>query len=128
VVINLLAQYDLKGKRIKGCSGVWVTDRSTGEDKKISALGIAVSHGVALHGLLVNVDPNLQHFSTIIPCGIEDKGVTSMAACGCPSVPLSELRDGFIQAFDKMFGTQTTRKHLDDIKNDSLKSALSINC
>lgn len=128
VVINLLAQYDLKGKRIKGRSGVWVTDQTTNQEKKISALGIAVSHGVALHGLSINVNPDLSHFSTIIPCGIEDKGVTSMAACGCPPVTLSELRDGFIRAFDKMFGTRTIRKHLDDITTDSPDSYLPVNC
>ncbi|PKM59328.1 MAG: lipoyl(octanoyl) transferase [Firmicutes bacterium HGW-Firmicutes-4] len=110
VVINLLAHYQLKGKRIKGRSGVWVTEPGTGEDKKISALGIAVSHGVTLHGMSINVNPNLEHFKAIIPCGIEDKGVTSMEVCGCPPVALSDLRDQFILAFDEMFGTETTRR------------------
>ena len=115
IVINLLDHYNLSGKRIKGRSGVWVVDPDTGEDKKISALGIAVSHGVTIHGVSINVNPNLQHFSTIIPCGIEDKGVISMAACGCPPVTLSELRDRFILAFDAMFGTQTTKRTVNEI-------------
>lgn len=110
VVINLLAHYQLQGKRIKGRSGVWVTEPGTGEDKKISALGIAVSHGVTLHGMSINVNPNLEHFKAIIPCGIADKGVTSMESCGCPPISLSDLRDQFILAFDEMFGTQTTRR------------------
>nr|WP_320025447.1 lipoyl(octanoyl) transferase LipB [uncultured Acetobacterium sp.] len=117
VVINLLDHYYLKGKRIKGHSGVWVIDPETGEDKKISALGIAVSHGVTLHGMSINVNPNLQHFNTIIPCGIEDKGVTSMAACGCPPVTLSELRNQFILAFDAMFGTRTVKRTIAEIND-----------
>lgn len=116
VVINLLAHYQLQGKRIKGRSGVWVTEPGSGEDKKISALGIAVSHGVTLHGMSINVNPNLEHFKAIIPCGIEDKGVTSMAVCGCPPVTLSDLRDQFILAFDEMFGTQTARRTIDEIE------------
>ncbi|MCG2730520.1 MAG: lipoyl(octanoyl) transferase LipB [Acetobacterium sp.] len=118
VVINLLDHYHLKGKRIKGRSGVWVIDPETGEDKKISALGIAVSHGVTLHGMSIDVNPNLQHFNTIIPCGIEDKGVTSMAACGCPHVTLSELRDQFILAFDAMFGTRTVKRTIAEINDN----------
>lgn len=117
VVINLLAHYQLQGKRIKGRSGVWVVEPGTGEDKKISALGIAVSHGVTLHGISINVHPNLEHFKAIIPCGIEDKGVTSMAVCGCPPVTLSDLRDQFILAFDAMFGTQTSKKTIAEINN-----------
>lgn len=116
VVINLLQHYDLNGKRIKGRSGVWIIDPN-GEVKKISALGIAVSHGVALHGLSINVNPNLDHFSTIIPCGIEDMGVTSMEACGCTPVPLSDVRDQFILAFNAMFGTQTTERNINEINN-----------
>ncbi|WP_373482377.1 lipoyl(octanoyl) transferase LipB [Acetobacterium sp.] len=114
IVINLLDHYRLISKRIKGRSGVWIDDPYTGDDKKISALGIAVSHGVTLHGISINVNPNLQHFKTIIPCGIEDKGVTSMEACGCPPVTLSKLRDQFILEFDAMFGTQTTKRTHDE--------------
>lgn len=115
VVINLLAHYNLKGKRVIGRSGVWVSEPGTGEEKKISALGIAVSHGVTLHGISINVNPNLEHFKTIIPCGIEDKGVTSMAACGCSPVTLGDLRDQFILAFDGMFGTRTTKRTIEEI-------------
>ena len=118
VVINLLAHYQLKGKRIKGRSGVWVTEPGTGEDRKISALGIAVSHGVTLHGMSINVNPNLEHFKAIIPCGIEDKGITSLAVCGCPSVTLPDLRDQFILAFDEMFGTQTSRRTITELNID----------
>jgi len=118
IVINVLDYYGLKGNRVKGRSGVWVVEPGTGEDKKISALGIAVSHGVSLHGMSINVNPNLEHFKTIIPCGIEDKGVTSMAACGCSPVSLSDLRDQFILAFDGMFGTRTIKRTITELCNE----------
>ena len=115
VVINVLDHYGLPGKRIKGLSGVWVNDPDTGEERKIAALGIAISHGVTLHGLSLNVDPNLEHFATIIPCGIKDRGVTSIAACGITPPPLTVVRDQFITAFDAMFGTHTTRQTIEAI-------------
>lgn len=113
IVINLLETYHIPGKRVKGLSGVWVVDGKTGEDKKISALGIAVSHGVTLHGLSINVNPNMSHFSTIIPCGIEDKGVTSMEAYVLTPPSLVEIRNAFIVAFDNMFGTQTVKRMIE---------------
>lgn len=113
IVINLLETYHIHGKRVKGRSGVWVVDPKSGEDKKISALGIAVSHGVTLHGLSINVNPNLSHFSTIIPCGIEDKGVTSMEANDLTPPSLIEVRNAFIVAFNNMFGTRTEERMIE---------------
>lgn len=115
IVINLLETYKINGKRVKGRSGVWVIDPKTGEDKKISALGIAVSHGVTFHGMSINVNPNLSHFSTIIPCGIEDKGVTSMEEYGITPPLLTEIRNAFIIAFNDMFGTQTIERKIEEI-------------
>ncbi|WP_050739843.1 lipoyl(octanoyl) transferase LipB [Acetobacterium bakii] len=115
IVINLLNTYCIPGKRIKGRSGVWVLDPQTGLDKKIAALGIAVSHGVTLHGMSINVNPDLSHFSLIIPCGIEDLGVTSMAEFGVVPPPLIEIRNAFILAFNDMFGTQTAERKIAEI-------------
>lgn len=108
MVINLLAHYQLKGKRIKGRSGVWVVEPESGEDKKISALGIAVSHGVTLHGMSINVNPNLEHFKAIIPLRHCGQGGDLHGTCGCSPISLPDLRDQFILAFDDMFGTHTT--------------------
>lgn len=105
VIIDMLATWNIDGKRIKGFSGVWVTDPFTGEDQKIAALGIAISHGIACHGISINVNPNLSHFSVIIPCGISDRGVTSIEALGVEPPALQVVRDCFITAFDNMFGT-----------------------
>ena len=115
IVINLLNTYCIPGKRIKGRSGVWVLDPGTDSDKKIAALGIAVSHGVTLHGMSINVNPELSHFSLIIPCGIDDLGVTSMAEYGVVPPHLTEVRNAFIIAFNEMFGAQTTERKIKEL-------------
>lgn len=109
VVIDVLDIYAISGKRIKGLSGVWVQNPKTKEDEKISALGIAIIHGVSCHGISINIHPDLEHFKKIIPCGIEDKGVTSMACFGVsPSV--KEVRNNVTKAFDELFGTLSIEK------------------
>ncbi len=74
-VIATLAQFGVCAQRIPGLTGVWVNG------EKIAAIGVAVSHWIAWHGLALNVNPSLDAFRWFIPCGIEDKGVTSLARC-----------------------------------------------
>lgn len=71
-MLATLAQFDILGGVVDGRTGVWV------EDKKIGAIGVKISGGVAYHGLALNVAPDLSYFQHIIPCGITDAGVTSM--------------------------------------------------
>ena len=73
VVIRVLAAYDLEGVRSKAGTGVWVGDN------KIAAIGLSASKWVSMHGFSINVDPDLDAFGRIVPCGIEDRGVTSLA-------------------------------------------------
>ena len=75
-IIETLKFYDIKGFTIKGETGVWVENLN--EYKKICAFGIRASRWVTMHGFCLNVDSNLDEFKYIIPCGIKDKGVTSM--------------------------------------------------
>jgi lipoyl(octanoyl) transferase len=72
-LIRLLAGYGLTGERIPGLTGVWV------EGRKLAAIGVAVEGGVTLHGFALNVAPDLSHFRYIVPCGIADRPVGSMA-------------------------------------------------
>ena len=72
-MLATLAQFDIPGGVVEGRTGVWV------EDKKIGAIGVKISGGVAYHGLALNVAPDLSYFHHIIPCGITDADVTSMA-------------------------------------------------
>jgi lipoyl(octanoyl) transferase len=90
-VIAALAEFNVKGEIREGRVGVWVErpekpraiDGSVREDK-IAALGIRLRKWVSFHGLSINVDPNLGHFSGIVPCGIKDHGVTSLVDLGLP--------------------------------------------
>jgi lipoyl(octanoyl) transferase len=79
-MITVLADFGIKGERREGRIGIWVVTR-VGE-KKIGAIGVRVRKWVAYHGLALNVDPDLSHFSGIIPCGIAEFGVTSLRKLG----------------------------------------------
>lgn len=79
-VIAALAQFGLAARRAEGRIGIW-TDSSTGE-AKIGAIGVRVRKWVTYHGFAINVAPDLAHFGGIVPCGISDFGVTSLAALG----------------------------------------------
>lgn len=73
VIIDLLGKLGLEGRRVRSFVGVWVGD------EKVAAIGVSVSRGVTNHGFAINVDPDLSHFRLINPCGITDKGVTSIS-------------------------------------------------
>ncbi len=79
-VIAALAEFDVHGVCREGRIGIWV-DTPKGE-KKIAAIGVRVRHWITLHGVSINVDPDLSHYSGIVPCGISDFGVTSLADLG----------------------------------------------
>ena len=82
-IIEVLACFDIKGERDDCATGVWVNNA------KICAIGIRVSHWISMHGFALNVNPNMNHFNFIIPCGLVGRNVTSMARIlgkNCPSV------------------------------------------
>jgi len=86
VVIDTLAELGLAAARLEGCPGVWV-DADGPAPRKICAVGVRVTRGRSMHGLALNVDPDLAWFGRIVPCGIDDKGVTSVAAEGIATTP-----------------------------------------
>lgn len=77
-VILTLAHYGINGGRIAGLTGVWIDHEAQLNPRKICAMGVKTSRWVTMHGLAINVNTNLDYFKNIIPCGIEDKAVTSM--------------------------------------------------
>ncbi|PKB63515.1 MAG: hypothetical protein BZY80_07050 [SAR202 cluster bacterium Io17-Chloro-G2] len=77
VIINTLHDLEIRAHLMKGLTGVWVGDELA--EAKIAAIGVKISRGVAFHGLSINVNTNLSYYENIVPCGIEDKPVTSMA-------------------------------------------------
>jgi lipoyl(octanoyl) transferase len=81
-VMRSLAAFDIVGERRAGRVGIWVNMEryggAMGEEAKIAAIGVRVRHWITLHGVSVNVAPNLSHFGGIVPCGIAEHGVTSI--------------------------------------------------
>jgi len=100
-LIGALAQFDIKGERREGRVGIWVV-RGVREDK-IAAIGVRVRRWVTFHGVSLNVDPDLSHFSGIVPCGVSDHGVTSLHDLGLP-VTLADVDVALKKSFAKVFG------------------------
>lgn len=103
VLITTLADFAINAGRIKGYSGVWV--RSADGDEKIAAIGVKVDgRGVSSHGIALNVNTDLQYFSHIVPCGIVEKGVTSMQRLLGTPPAMADVRSAFSRAFCSVFG------------------------
>ncbi len=77
-LIEICSHFGIKSQRVEGRSGVWVCDEKG--ERKIAAIGIRVASGVTMHGFALNVNPDLSAFGQIVPCGIDDAAVTSMAS------------------------------------------------
>jgi lipoyl(octanoyl) transferase len=77
LLIDVCAEFGVTAGRVEGRSGAWIIGH--GRDRKIAAIGIRVSRGVALHGFALNCNPDLRFFDTFVPCGIADAGVTSLS-------------------------------------------------
>jgi lipoyl(octanoyl) transferase len=88
-LIEVCSQFGLKAQRVEGRSGVWVCDEKG--ERKIAAIGIRVASGVTMHGFALNVSPDLAAFGQIVPCGIDDAAVTSMARELGREISISEV-------------------------------------
>ena len=111
-VIRTLARFDVRGERRDGRIGIWVARRGDREDK-IAAIGVRVRHWVTFHGVAVNVDPALEHFSGIVPCGIDSGpdsrfGVTSLHDLGI-LVSIAEFDSALEASFGEVFGRSIRR-------------------
>ena len=108
-VIATLAEFNVKSERRTGRVGVWVVrpdmppnpDGSLREDK-IAAIGVKLRRWVSFHGISINVEPDLSHFSGIVPCGITDHGVTSLVDLGL-SVTMADLDAALMRCFGRFF-------------------------
>jgi lipoyl(octanoyl) transferase len=100
-VIDTLDAFNVKGERREDRVGVWV--RRGGREDKIAAIGIRVRHWVTFHGISINVEPELSHFSGIVPCGIREHGVTSLVDLGLP-VTMADLDVALKANFQRIFG------------------------
>jgi lipoyl(octanoyl) transferase len=94
-LIDVLADYGIQAERVKSYTGVWIGDR------KIAAIGVKVSQGVTTHGFALNVATDLSLFTHILPCGIPDKGVTSMAVELGRAPAMTEVEEAVIAHFSE---------------------------
>jgi lipoyl(octanoyl) transferase len=110
-LIRTLAAFNVRGERREDRIGVWVRrpDKIAGSEDKIAALGIRVKQWVTLHGISLNVEPDLTHFSGIVPCGVSERlyGVTSLADLG-HTVSMPEVDTALRREFEGLFGPTAT--------------------
>jgi lipoyl(octanoyl) transferase len=107
-LIRTLGRFNVRGERREGRVGIWVSDpgiRSAGGEAKIGAVGVRITRWVSWHGVALNVEPDLSHFSGIVPCGLPQYGVTSLAALGIPAT-LHDVDLALRAAWQEVFGTQ----------------------
>jgi lipoyl(octanoyl) transferase len=112
-IIRTLASFNVRGERREDRVGVWVRrpDKGAGFEDKIAAIGVRLKRWVSFHGIALNVEPELAHFSAIVPCGVVDPryGVTSLVDLGHP-VTMADVDVALRQAFEEVFGS--TAAHL----------------
>ena len=99
-LITTLANFGILGERREDRIGIWVAHDDV--EEKIAAIGIRVRRGVTFHGISINLDPDLARFNGIVPCGITDHGVTSLAALGV-QVTMATLDDALRENFERVF-------------------------
>jgi lipoyl(octanoyl) transferase len=102
-IIRTLARFNVHGERRAGRIGIWVAGPG-GPEAKIAAIGVRVRRWVTCHGVAINVDPDLEHFAGIVPCGISGFGVTSLAGLGL-TITMPELDAALMATFDEVFGS-----------------------
>jgi lipoyl(octanoyl) transferase len=111
-IIRTLAAFNVYGERRDDRIGVWVRrpEKGEGYEDKIAAIGIRVKQWVTLHGMALNVDPDLSHFSGIVPCGVNEQryGVTSLADLGMP-VSMPDVDKLLRREFEELFGKTSVR-------------------
>jgi lipoyl(octanoyl) transferase len=105
-LIRTLAAFNIEGERREDRVGIWVRrpEKGFAAEDKIAAIGIRVRHWVTFHGVALNVDPVLEHFSGIVPCGVQGHGVTSLTDLGITAT-LPEVDMILLREFEALFGT-----------------------
>lgn len=112
-VIRALAEFGVAGERRESRVGIWVV--TPFGEAKIAAIGVRVRHWIAFHGVSINVNPDLSHFSGIVPCGISEYGVTSLHRLGVQA-GMAEFDAALIAAWHQVFG--------DKAAGDALRPAI----
>jgi lipoate-protein ligase B len=110
ILIRLLTDYGISAHRDKANPGVWIGD------EKIAAIGIAVkSSWTTMHGFAFNVNPDLNHYSLIVPCGITNRGVTSLRKLLGSPIIMEDVKERLIHHYAQVFNLKTRKIALEDI-------------
>ena len=108
VIILTLAEYGLKGERSRGETGVWLDPDKRGYERKICAIGVRTSRWITMHGFALNVNTNLEYFNFIIPCGIQNKQVTSLKKELGQGADMNDVKEKVKRNFEKVFEIELT--------------------
>ena len=103
-LIRALERFNVVGERREGRVGIWI-DQGGRREAKIAAVGVRVRHWITYHGVSLNIEPDLDHYRGIVPCGIGEYGVTSLVDLGIP-VTTAEVELALMDAFGEVFGPQ----------------------
>ena len=106
VIIKTIADYGIKGERSKGETGVWIEPGIHGKERKICAMGIRCSRWITMHGFALNVNTDLSYFKNIIPCGIQNKQVTSIEKELNHKVDIEEVKCSLKKNFSNVFNIE----------------------
>jgi lipoyl(octanoyl) transferase len=116
VIIRTCAEYGVTGTRVDGRTGVWVGPDDRGLERKICAMGVRCSRWVTLHGFALNVTTDLDYFDHIVPCGIDDRGVTSLEQEQPDAVTVDAVRAPLVRHFAEQFGAEVMERRGDDAR------------
>jgi lipoyl(octanoyl) transferase len=106
IIIRTLADYNILGERSKGETGVWLQPGLPGKERKIAAFGVRCSRWITMHGFAFNINTDLQYFDGIIPCGIRNKQVTSLARELGRKINLEEVKGKLKTHFEEVFDAE----------------------
>jgi lipoyl(octanoyl) transferase len=102
VMIRACGEFGLAAGRVAGLTGAWIAG------EKIGAIGIRISRWITSHGFAFNVSTNLEHFNLIVPCGIADRGVTSLERATGQAIPIDVVEDAMVRHFCRVFQREAT--------------------
>jgi len=106
VIILTLADYGIDAGRSKGETGVWIDPGTMGRERKICAIGVRCSRWITMHGFAFNVNTDLSYFNHIIPCGIQNKQVTSLQKELGREVDMQEAKEKVKKNFERVFDVE----------------------
>ena len=101
-LILAVGEFGVTAGRVQGLTGVWVGP--AGREEKLAAIGVRISRWITSHGFALNVAPDLNHFGLIVPCGIADRGITSLEQLLGRRLSMADVQDAVIRGFVKVFG------------------------